>query len=245
MLVRGASLLACAAFSQGCMTSHGLLQTAHTKPPGRLTGRAGAAQVHNSIDDQGGRSLQTNTTADLALRGGLTEFMELGLAPLLGGGAALEAKANLLDNRRPAAVAPRVSFGYAQDSRRTALVAETGLIGSYRFLDWLEPYVGVQVANHWFESKPTVLTVEQGQQYAESSGLGDGLLKTSIGLELGLGSRVSALAEYGHWFTLHNDLGDGYTLLPTHLVAAALAVTFGAAPASAPGAVGSEELARR
>jgi len=216
----------------GCLTSHGLLQTAHTQPPGSVRAKIGAARLQNEIDDQGGRGPQTNTTAEAGVRLGVTDFLDLGLAPLLGAGAALDAKADLLDNTLPGALAPRLSVGHARESERSAWAAEAGLIGSYRCLGRVEPYAALNFANYWI-SRDQSLTerwLEDNQTLAERRGYGDGLVNASLGADLRVTGWLSAVAEYSHWFTAQNDPGDGYAFLPSDIFA--LALSFGSPEAS-------------
>jgi len=208
--------------TSGCMTSHGLLQTAHTTPPKSIQTRSGASLVRNSIDEQAGRGYSTNTTAEAGARLGVTEFLDVGVAPLLGGGAAADAKANVIDNRLSFALAPRLSFGYAWSASARAYVAEAGAITSYRFVERIEPYAALSFANHWVMTDRTSAEPPPGEVFAERRGYGDGLLKATSGLSLRLGAGFSLLGEYAHWFVAQNDPGDGYAFLASNVFAVAL-----------------------
>lgn len=244
---RVAVLAACGLLALGCMTSHGVLQTAHTTPPKTLQARSGAARVGNSMDDEGGRGLYTNTTVEAGARLGVTDFMDVGVQPLLGGGAAADAKANVFDNRLPWALAPRLSFGYAASPDTRAYVAEAGWIASYRFFDRLEPYGALGFANHWLsqESSLGAGDVPPDQQLAERRGYGDGLVKATGGLGLRLGAGFALLGEYAHWFVAQNDPGDDYAFLSSDILAVALEFRTpgGSLSNQAPGLEG-EEISR-
>ena len=197
------------------MSSYALMQTAHTQPARELRLKAGLANVHNAIDNQLGRSFFTNTTQELGLRLGVADFMDLGLSPFMGTGASVDAKANLLDNRQRAAFGPRLLTGYAFGSERGVFSVEVGVIGSYRVVDWLEPYAGLSFANHWFSGENRDLTAELAfnQRFATRRGYGDGLIKSAFGVDLRIATHVHGLLEYGHWFVAQNDPGDGYGFL--------------------------------
>lgn len=213
----------------GCMTSHALLQTAHTQPAGQWRIKAGVAGVFNAIDGSGGRSLATNVTPEPNLRVGLSDSMDVGLAPWLGNGAGLDAKVNLLDPRSRAALAPRLMAGYALGSSATnaegTYGVEAGLIASYRLHDRFEPYAALSFANHWFMSKniDSSKQLSPNQYFAPRRGYGDGLVKAAVGVDIRFASEWHYLVEYAHWFPAQNDVGDGYTLLSNDILALSLA----------------------
>ena len=216
------TLLGCAlaAVVSGCLTSHGLLQTAHTEPPRELRFNAGAAGVINENASAAGRDFTTNTTSEPSLRLGLTEHVDAGVAPWLVTGSILDAKLNLLDNSDRAALAPRMAAGYAFGDR-SAFGLEVGVIGSYRLEDGLEPYAGLHFANHWFEARNHVApsTLKANQQLAEVRGYGDGLVKAAFGLDFHVSHGLHLLLEYAHWLPANNDPGDGYRFVANDIVA--------------------------
>jgi hypothetical protein len=214
-------LVGCAGLlAGGCLSSHGLLQTAHTEPPHQVRINAGAAGVFNENSDAQGRGIETSTTPEPSLRVGLTEFMDAGLSPWLGTGASLDAKVNLLPNLDRAALAPRLAAGYAFGDRST-FGLELGVIGSYRLADDLEPYAGVHFANHWFSTQngEDSVALAPNQIYAQSRGYGDGLLKLAFGLDVHVTRGFHLMLEYAHWFPANNDQGDGYRFVSNDIVA--------------------------
>lgn len=215
-------LIACAllALTSGCLTSHGLLQTAHTEPPRELRFNAGAAGVINENASAAGRDFTTNTTPEPSMRLGLTEQMDAGLSPWLVTGAILDAKVNLLNNLDRAALAPRMAAGYAFGDR-SAFGLELGVIASYLLDDGIEPYAGLHFANHWFaannHAEPS--TLRANQQLAPLRGYGDGLVKAAFGIDVRLTYGLHLLLEYAHWIPANNDPGDGYRFVTNDILA--------------------------
>jgi hypothetical protein len=207
------------------------MQTAHTVPAGKARAHLGAARVYNEIDDVGGRGTLSNTSVEAGVRFGVTDFLDLGVLPLLGSGAAVDSKANVLYGKGRLALAPRLLAGVTTDT--PVFVAEAGIIASYRIVRALEPYAALGFSNHWFFG-PRPLP-EDGlaadESLAKPAGYGDGLVKASLGLSARFGGGFSALVEYDHWYLAQNDPGNGYAFLPSDVIALALA--FQSAPSSA------------
>jgi hypothetical protein len=214
----GVLIVVSAAIVSGC--SFGTFQTAHTQPPATVSVTPGVAQVFNRIDDQEGHGAETNVGAQLGGRLGITERVDAGLGSFLLSGVKLDAKVNVLDPRQKLAVAPRLGVGYR--GGREVWLAEAGAIASYRAADQFEPYLGLTFANHWIEPEPPQVPLPPN--VVGRSGMGDGLLQLSVGLEL-VGSRhFGVLVEYGHWFVLNDDPGDYYRFLPTNIAGLALRI---------------------
>jgi hypothetical protein len=202
----------------GC--SFGLFQTAHTQPPGTVSGTVGATYLTNELDDVAGRSEITRMGAEVGARVGVTRRLELGVGTFFLSGARANAKVNLLDPTGPFALSPRAGVGYQH--RYGVLMAEAGAIASYRFFDVVEPYFGLTFANHWISrySPPPVVP----PNLAPGTGTGDGLLQGALGVEVAAGPYVGFIAEYGHWFVLNDDPADFYAFVPTNIVGVALRV---------------------
>lgn len=204
-----------------CMTSYALMQTAHTVPAKHVELRAGLARVFNAQDGQAGRDMVTNTTPEPALRVGLSDFLDVGVAPWLGSGVGFDAKLNLLEPSARFALAPRLAAGYAFGSEQQAIGIEAGLIGSYRLAERFEPYVGLSFADHWFSPRNVdpETQLAPNQRFAARRGYGDGLVKVALGAETRIVPGWRALLEYDHWFPAQDDPGDGYSLLSNDVVA--------------------------
>jgi hypothetical protein len=223
-LTRVAGVFALVLGQSACLSSHGLMQTAHTEPPGKWRLRAGLASVLNDTHGRAGRDITTTTSPEPALRAGVTGALDAGLSPWLGAGLSLDAKLNLFDNRGPFALAPRVALGFAmtpQADSYGALGIEAGVIASYRFVPNFEPYLGLQFANHWLGSRNFNgdKQLARNQAFAARSGSGDGLVKFALGFQLSFEGGWLAMCEYGHWVPAQNDPGDGYRFMVNDIVA--------------------------
>jgi hypothetical protein len=213
----------------GCLTSHGLMQTAHTQPPGQVRLKAGFAGVLNELSGTDGRDVTTNTTLEPGVRVGLSDSIDAGVSPWLAAGAILDAKLNVIDNRARAALAPRLAAGYALNPEGSiadgALGLEVGVIGSYKLDAAFEPYAAISFANHWFlsDNVDPDKRLAPTQMFAPRAGYGDGLIKAALGFDIRIDGGWHALVEYGHWFPAQNDPGDGYRLLSNDVVAASVA----------------------
>jgi len=204
----------------GC--SFGLFQTAHTQPPGTVAGRLGATEVLNAIDEEAGRDVSTNTTAEVGVRVGLAQRVDIGLGSFFLSGARADVKVNVLDPKAALAIAPR--FGLGAQYKYDVLMVEGGAIVSYRLFGVLEPYGGLTFANHWIGGYPA--SVDPSPDLARRTGEGNGLLQAALGFAVDTKQGFGLMAEYGHWFVMNNDPGDNYAFLPTNIVG--VAIRFGA-----------------
>jgi hypothetical protein len=203
-----------------CSCSFGAFQTAHTQAPATASVTPGIARIWNRIDAEAGRGLDTNVGGQLGARVGIARHVDAGLGTFLGSGVKADVKVNLLQPEQRFALAPRLGAGYR--SERSVRMLEGGAIASYRF-DPLEPYIGLAFANHWMEP---ALVGQVPANAARKTGVGDGLLQLSVGVELPLSKQSALLMEYGHWFPLNDDPGDFYSFLPANIVGLALRVGF-------------------
>lgn len=212
-----AAAAACALLASGC--SFGSFQTAHTQPPGTVSGLAAGTFIFNRLDGYEGHGGSTNLGAQFGARVGLAQRLDLGIGTFLGSGLKTDVKVNLLDPHWRFALAPRLGAGYRLG--REIGMLEAGAVTSYRFSPHFEPYLGATFANHWIQSeRPTDIQVPENA--VGRSGTGDGLLQLNLGVELALSSHVALLAEYGHWFPLNDDPGDFYRFVPTNITGIAL-----------------------
>lgn len=215
------AFLALGAASLACGCSFGSFQTAHTQAPGTVSGTVGLARVFNELDDERGRSVLTNTGAQLGGRLGISKRVDAGLGSFMAYGIKADVKVNLLAPSHKLALAPRLGAGYRLE--RAVRMLEAGAIASYRIADRFEPYAGLTFANHWIDpAKPDGPLPANAVTRRE---MGDGLLQLNLGFELRLSEHVAMLAEYGHWFPMNNDPGDFYAFVPTNV--AGMALRFG------------------
>lgn len=211
-----------ALLTSGC--SFGSFQTAHTQAPGTVSGTVGIAHVFNELDDEGGRSVLTNTGAQLGGRVGISKRVDVGLGSFMAYGVKADVKVNLLAPSQKLALAPRLGAGFRLE--RDVRLLEAGAIASYRLADSFEPYVGLTFANHWIEpEQPAELGGKLPSNAVTRREMGDGLLQLNLGFEARLSEHVALLGEYGHWFPMNNDPGDFYAFVPTNI--AGIALRFG------------------
>ena len=209
-----------------CASSHGLMQTAHTQPAASWRAKLGVASVFNANDDAPGRDMRKQSTIEPSLRVGLHEQVDVGLAPWYTTGGALDGKVNLLDNHGRLALAPRLVAGYAWGEARSVVGLEVGVIASYHFQPWFEPYIALGFANHWFSSRnmDETMRLAPNQRFAPKQGCGDGLVKLTAGVDIQLaGAGWHLLAEYAHWFRAQDDPGDGFSFVANDIVALSVA----------------------
>jgi hypothetical protein len=206
-----------ALLASGC--SYALLETARTEPPGTVGGSWGVAQVHNRIDEQGGRGGLMNVGPQVMPRVGVTDHLDIGGGPFEGRGVRVDGKYNLMRRSDALALAPRGGLGARIDIG--AFVPYLGMLASYRVASAIEPYAGITFANYWIldPPKPEDTTLDRSERYAERSGTGDGILQAVVGLQLPAGTGVALLVEYGHWFPMQNDPGNFYRFIPSDILA--------------------------
>ncbi len=202
----------------GC-GSVGLLQTAHTAPPATVRVAFGASEVSNELSKQVGRPAILSASAEIAGRLGLTNFLDVGIAPFFRSGAAVDLKANVIPNQKPFALAPRVRIGYADPQNTRLLMLEGGLVTSYHFFSSLEPYLGIAVANHWIRYPIPQSDLAPNQSIVSANGSGDAVLKGHVGIDINLSGGFGMIGEYGYWRALENDTGDGFKFLNNHVYA--------------------------
>jgi len=208
-----------ALFLAGC--GYGVLQTAHTEPPGPPAVTVGAATVANEYAGEAGRNLATNAVPEASLRLGLTEHLDVGTGPYLFPGWRADAKYNLFRPAAPQALAPRAGVGYASFQGDRTFLAFAGVIGSYRVARWLEAYASLTVADNWVRiEEPTGTDLGPNESFAARDGTGNGALQAVLGAELSVTRRWGLLLEYGHWAPLWNDPGDFYRFAHNHVFAA-------------------------
>jgi len=203
----------------GC--GYGVLQTAHTEPPGRPAVTVGAATVTNEYTAEAARNLATNLVPEASLRLGLTEHLDVGTGPYLFPGWRADAKYNLFRPAAPQALAPRAGVGYASFLDERTFLAFVGVIGSYRVARWFEPYASLTLADNWVRiGDPTQTDLAPNESFAARDGTGNGTLQAVLGAELSITRRWGLLLEYGHWAPLWNDPGDFYRFAHDNLIAA-------------------------
>ncbi len=241
-LVQRASVLTFASALASTACGFGLFQTARTERPGTVTGHSGTTVVHNAVT----RDPERDALAwgvDSGLRLGLADHVDVGLRSFLLSGMQTDLKLNVLSPTDDLALAARVGGGYA--ARYETYNALAGVIGSYRVLRDLEPYVGVTFSNFWImDYGEPEIPRDSTETYVDRSGTGDGLLKLVIGVQATLSAYTALMLEAGHWIPLNNDPGDFYAFVPTTVFG--LGVRFGMLdPARAAEQRRNEELERQ
>ena len=147
----GILALALALASTAC--GFGLFQTARTEPPGTVVGHVGTTSVHNEVTsnpDRGGAIIGV----DSGMRLGVADHVDVRLRSFLLSGMQFDVKVNVMRPSEDLALAPRIGGGYAAryDTRNAIL----GVIGSYRIVHDLEPYLGLPspTSGSWTTASP-------------------------------------------------------------------------------------------
>lgn len=203
----------------GC--GYGVLQTAHTEPPGKPAVTVGAATVSNEYDAEARRNPATNAVPEASLRLGLTEHLDVGTGPYLLTGWRADVKGNLFRPAERHALAPRAGVAYATLQGDRTLLAFVGVIGSYRVARWFEPYGSLTMADNWVRiESPTDTRLAPNEAFVDRDRTGNGNLQAVLGAELSVTRRWGFLLEYGRWTPLWNDPGDFYRFAHNNVFAA-------------------------
>jgi hypothetical protein len=207
----------------GC-SSYALMQTAHTTPPKALRVVSGPTYVGNEYATV--ERAPFHVSSDFGARLGLSRSVDLGITPLMALGLALDGKVNLIHPDSAFALAPRLRLGGGLSAMGQAMLAETGVIASYRVLGRFEPYLGLGFANYWIyytdEDRSSTPQLGANQHLAARRGYGDGLLQGTVGFDWGFSSRWGVIAEVRYWLPMQNDPGDRYRFVDSQIFALAM-----------------------
>jgi opacity protein-like surface antigen len=206
----------------GC--GYALLQTARPVAEGELEVVVGAGVVYNDmVADRG--LYPDNVPPQLALRYGVREDLDVGVALFMGGGGLVDGKLNLLPPAGRLALSVQAGFGAATNlgaatmpNTPTVLHLPLRLLGSWD-LPWVTPYAGAGYGFFWVFGYGNP---EAGVQYADRAGHGDGLLMLTGGVEFFPRAAVQLLLEYGYWTQIVDDPGDFHSFADNHLISAGL-----------------------
>jgi hypothetical protein len=220
-----------------------LLQTARTVPPGRTQVTIGKTVLSSDLRNRreppslepqvAGVSNPILGPLEIALRRGITAQVDVGARLFFGPGLLLDAKLNLLPSRLPVALAIAAGVGGAigptEDSPRASyyLGVPVSLLASVDAVSGLRPYAGIGYRGVWMwgSDDPTLA----GTSYTTPDGRGEGLLLSSLGIDLGHADGWGVLLEYGYLAPLWHDPGQGYQFVSTHIIAIGLRIGPGAA----------------
>jgi hypothetical protein len=201
--------------TSGC-GGYGLMQTAHTEPPGKGAAAFGLNGVSNKLSGVAGRTTLDAVSLQAAPRIGLAPHVDIGLQPWMYMGGRADVKVDVLAPHERLAVAPRAGAGFAVGSETRTLMGMAGAILSYRATPGFEPYLAATYADNWITRPKLDVTPASGESLAPRANTGDGLVQLTVGFEWS-GRSAGFLAEYNLWFPVNNDPGDGYAFVPTEV----------------------------
>jgi len=214
----------------GC--GYGLHESARTLAPGHFGGGGAVTVVANAAGDVGKTHVR-NVGLDLGMmRVGVARHVDVGFGVAYLAGGRADLKVSLLREDFPLALAVRVGVGGAATPIALAF-AYAGVLASVDATSWLQPYLGCTFADHWIFGLDQG-SAPSGTAVAGRAGYGDGVLQNVLGFRFFLeeGNRpVSLSLEYGLWFPLQDDPGDGFSFVVNHL--ASLGVCIGCPQRSA------------
>lgn len=208
------ALLALLLATSGC-GGYGLMQTAHTEPPGKGSMVIALDVMQNKLSGVAGRDQLQDLSQQAAPRIGLSDHADIGFQPWMLSGVRGDLKVDLLGPHEPWAVATRLGAGYAGTDTQTIMALAGGIL-SYRVTRGFEPYFGITYADHWIHRPVDQALVPHGETLASRTHTGDGLVQLSVGLEFG-GDSSAFIAEYNLWLPANNDPGDGYGFVTTEV----------------------------
>jgi hypothetical protein len=209
-------------FGAGCGFAH--LQSPRTLPPGATRVTVGDTLVTSGLrnahaDPWAQISLPFNyIPPDFQLRHGLSDRVDIGGRLLLGIGAVVDVKVNLLPPGSRAALALSAGVGGAVGLGHMptwiAHVPAT-LAASYDVAPWFVPYAAVGYRSFWIfrsfnPNRPT-------DPVSDPSGSGEGVVMVYLGIELRRASGRALLLEYGRLIPAVHDPGHGYEFVPANL----------------------------
>lgn len=203
-------------FLSGC--GMGMLQTAKTTPAGELGGALAAGYIHNEMIEVRGVGPE-NFSANLGIRYGISDHMDIGATLFMGLGILPDIKYNFLPPENPLAVAVQAGFGAAHDllAGATVLHLPFRAMSSYEIADGIvTPYVGISFGLYWIFGYGE--EDESTENLAPREGHGDGVLTVSAGLEFFNRGPTRLFFEYNYFKPVLNDPGDRYGFADNHVL---------------------------
>lgn len=214
--------LALLVVAAGC--GMGQFQTARTLPVGSMSGGTAVYVAANELIETRGFHPLANIQYQHALRAGVHERVDVGLRWLGLLGLEADAKVNVMPPDHDFALAVQAGFGGAAsiDDSSYLLHLPVNLLASYRLPHGVSPYVGFGYGFYWVMDRE--LEEPAPGNELPRDGWGDGVLRTSVGLEFEIDELVALLVEYDFLTQVVDDRGDHFAFVDTHL--AGLAVQF-------------------
>ncbi|MBN2497217.1 MAG: hypothetical protein JXR96_21670 [Deltaproteobacteria bacterium] len=226
--MRKAALVASAALISAC--GYGQMQTARTTPMGKFAFTPGLSLVVNENVDERGVCLG-NVAPQNGLRYGLSDHVDIGVSQFMFIGLLVDAKVNVLPADLDFALALRGGFGAAydpwgfmEDTTAWVLHVPIYLIASYTIADRFTPYTSFGYSIFWILGQG--IERDPRTTYPEREGYGDGLLRFNGGFEIKIVEMVALLAEYSYWWVVHDDPGDFYSIIDSHVAGVGVKVQF-------------------
>lgn len=207
------STMLLAAVSLLCGCGMGMLQTARPASRGIFELNAGTGMLANSVVSERTDGDVIWSVAELGLRLGLTDHLDVGTKLQFFPGALVDMKYNFMEPDNPLALSVRLGVGGSIGIHRLALHVPASLGISY---DWphVTPYAHVGWSNFWFNSGEPEAAANV--DYVEAKGHGDGVLRSTVGLRFRLHELFMLFVEYNYWEPMLNDEGDFYKFDNSH-----------------------------
>ena len=211
--------IACTAvLTTGC--GWGLHESARTLAPGQVSSGGAITLVANERADDGKLRVATVVPDVVPVRVGVARRVDVGVGLFYFVGLRADVKVSLLPPTSIFALAVRGGAGGAVFPEKL-VTAFAGVLASVDLGDVLQPYLGVTYATHWIFGLNTEAPTNPGERLAARAGYGDGLLQSALGMRFfvdgGGKTRASVSLEYGLWVPLHDDPGDGFAFVLSHL----------------------------
>ncbi|NMC71974.1 MAG: porin family protein [Myxococcales bacterium] len=219
---RPALALLAAAATAGC--SMGQFQTARTLPAGTVqAGMAVYAAANEMIEERGFHPL-ANIQYHVEMRLGVHERVDVGAQWFGAGGAKVDVKVNVMPPDDDFALAVQTGLGGAHSLNDDSyfLHLPINLLASYRFPHGISPYLGFGYGFYWVMDRQ--LEEPAPGDELPRDGWGDGVLRTTAGVEFEIDELVALLVEYDFLTQVVDDRGDRFAFVDSHL--AGLAVRF-------------------
>jgi len=220
------SILVWWAVVSGCTL--GPFESARTLPRGAVSVQVAPSVVINEL--VGDQPFLYHIYADVGVRIGATDHLDVGLRPLNGLGLLADVKYNFLSPESHLAVALQGGFGAATDLDGTAtLPLPVRALISYMVRDRFEPFASFGYSFFWYFGRD--FEGEPGVQYADRAGYGDGMIQITVGARVVLFRRGRTTGHlglaYSYWHQVVDDPGDFYSMVDNHFVGVGLGFEIG------------------
>jgi len=209
-------------FIAGC--GYGQFQTARTIPAGEVNFTVAQLYVGNENIEKREGVAMANFPQQVDMRIGLSDQLDLGVKFFFFFGLLADVKINFMPRDQDFALALHGGMGGAwvdpllETSRPWVLHVPAGVIASYRFLNQLSPYLGLDYGFYWILGRKVYYHLDPGERFADRKGHGDGVMRFTLGLEWMLSDGFGLLVEYDVMVPVIDDPGDNFAFTTNHIV---------------------------